>query len=75
MKLSPTENILKWTNQYQENTDLYLQFLNEFLEETEDDNDKIHSTELYATFKDWFKFNNPNAKIPKDREFSNNLKK
>jgi phage/plasmid-associated DNA primase len=74
-ELKPTENILKWTNQYQEDTDLYLQFLNDCAEKTNDDNDKIHSTDLYITFKEWFKFNNPNVKIPSDREFSKNVKK
>jgi P4 family phage/plasmid primase-like protien len=74
-ELKPTENILKWTNQYKEDTDLYLQFLNENTEETKNDKDKIHCATLYAIFKDWFKFNNPNAKIPSNKEFGINLRK
>jgi hypothetical protein len=74
-ELKPTENILKWTNQYKENTDLYLQFLNEYVEETTNENDKIHCVDLYFNFKEWFKSNNPNAKIPSDREFVRNLRK
>jgi phage/plasmid-associated DNA primase len=74
-ELNTTENILKWTKQYQENTDMYLQFLNEYVEDTDNDNDKIHCVDLYGIFKEWFKFNNPNAKIPSDREFVKNLRK
>jgi P4 family phage/plasmid primase-like protien len=72
-ELKATTNILKWTNQYQENTDLYLQFLNENTEENTDGH--IHCSTLYETFKYWFKNNNPNTKIPSNKEFVNNLKK
>ena len=71
-ELKPTDNILKWTNQYQEETDLYLQFLNDC---TEESTSHIHTTTLYEAFKDWFKMNNPNTKIPSNREFINNIKK
>jgi phage/plasmid-associated DNA primase len=74
-ELKSTENILKWTNQYKEDTDMYLQFCNENIEETDDDKDRIHCTVIYAQFKEWFKFNNPNSKIPNDKEFIKNLKK
>jgi P4 family phage/plasmid primase-like protien len=74
-ELKPTENILKWTNQYKEDTDLYLQFLNEFIEETIDENDKIHFADMYNVFKDWFRGNNPNVKIPSDKEVGRNFKK
>jgi hypothetical protein len=52
-----------------------LQFLNECTENTEDDNDKVHCVDLYGVFKDWFKCNNPNTKIPSDKEFSKCIKK
>ena len=74
-ELKPTNNILKWTGQYKEETDMYLQFLNEYLVETNDDNDRVFCLELYACFKDWFKSGNPNSKIPSDREFTKNLRK
>jgi P4 family phage/plasmid primase-like protien len=73
--LNVTENILKWTNQYKKDTDMYLQFLNEYVEETNDDKDRIHCVSIYSQFKEWFKFNNPNSKIPSDREFVKNLRK
>jgi phage/plasmid-associated DNA primase len=75
-QLNPTENIMKWTNQYKEDADLYLQFLNENTEDTNDNkNDRVHCIVLYGIFKDWFKYNNPNAKIPSNKEFINNIKK
>ncbi len=72
-ELNPTENILKWTNQYKEDTDLYLQFLNECTEESE--NISTHTIDIYDGFKVWFKNNNPNTKIPSNKEFQNNIKK
>ena len=74
-ELKLTNEILKWTNQYKENTDLYLQFINEHTQDTPNDTDKIHCVDLYEAFKNWFKFNNPNTKIPSDREFMKNIRK
>jgi putative DNA primase/helicase len=72
-ELKPTENILKWTNQYKEDTDLYLQFLNECTEESETAH--THAVDIYDGFKVWFKNNNPNTKIPSNKEFLNNIRK
>jgi prophage antirepressor-like protein len=55
--------------------DMYLQFLNENLEKTENEKDKILCTTLYETYKIWFKNNNPNAKIPSSKEFNKCTKK
>ena len=71
-ELKPTNNILKWTSQYQEDTDLYLQFLNECTEETET---HIKTSDIYDEFKVWFKAGNPGTKIPSNREFLSNIKK
>jgi hypothetical protein len=48
-ELKATDNILKWTNQYQENTDIYLQFLNENTGGNKEGH--IHCSTLYDTFK------------------------
>jgi P4 family phage/plasmid primase-like protien len=72
-ELKPTNNILRWTNKYQEETDIYLQFLTDNTEENKEGH--IHCSELYESFKFWFKNNNPNSKIPSNREFVNNIKK
>jgi hypothetical protein len=50
-----------------------LQFLNENTEESI--NGHIHCSTLYETFKYWYKNNNPNTKIPSNKEFTLNLKK
>lgn len=71
--LKATNNILKWTNQYKENTDMYLTYLNENTEENSDGH--IHCSNLYTVFKDWFKENNPNTKIPNNKEFVNGIKR
>jgi phage/plasmid-associated DNA primase len=71
--LGTTENILKWTNQYKEETDMYLQFINEYTEENIDGH--MHCVVLYETFKQWFKINNPNTKTPSNKEFVSNLRK
>jgi P4 family phage/plasmid primase-like protien len=72
-ELKPTENILKWTNQYKEDTDLYLQFINECTENSETEN--TLTVDLYEIFKTWYKNNNPNTKIPSNKEFLNNIRK
>ncbi|ATZ80273.1 D5 family helicase-primase [Bodo saltans virus] len=72
-KLNPTDNILKWTTQYQENTDLYLQYLLECTEESK--NEDVHCSVLYESFKGWFKINNPHAKLPSNKEFVANIRK
>jgi P4 family phage/plasmid primase-like protien len=72
-ELKPTNNISRWTNQYKEDTDMYLQFLNECTEENKDGH--IHCSTLYERFKEWFKTNNPHTKIPSNREFISSIKK
>lgn len=71
-KIVITENILKWTNQYKEDTDLYLTFLNECTYEA---NTHIRTSLLYEAFKKWFIVNNPRTHIPSNREFTINIKK
>jgi len=70
--LHVTKSISKWTNKYQENTDVYLSFL---IEKTKESDEYILNTELYEYFKEWFRNNNPNTKIPKNRDFITGIKK
>lgn len=74
-KLTATEEILKWTNMYKENTDVYLQFLNEHTIESEDEEDRLHCSDLYEIFKGWFKNNNPTTKVPNNKMFVDGLRK
>jgi P4 family phage/plasmid primase-like protien len=71
-ELKVTPEILQWTDKYKEDTDLYLNFLNECTEQCENN---IKTMILYEKFKLWFKVNNPNTKIPNNREFNNGIKK
>jgi phage/plasmid-associated DNA primase len=71
-KIVVTENILKWTNQYKEETDIYLNF---FTECTEEADTHISKSSIYEAFKTWFVMNNPKTHIPSNREFSTNIKK
>jgi hypothetical protein len=52
--------------------DIYLNFLNEC---TENSQKHIHFIDLYESFKLWFEQNNPNVKIPSNKEFYANIKK
>ena len=70
-ELATTNNILKWTEKYKEETDIYLNFLNEC---TEHSQTHIKTIDLYECFKSWFKVNKPNTKIPNNREFISNVK-
>jgi prophage antirepressor-like protein len=51
---------------------IYKRFLDEC---TREDNNNIHCSTLYKTFKVWFKNNNPYTKIPSNKEFVSNLRK
>jgi prophage antirepressor-like protein len=55
-----------------ENKCIYKMFLDEC---TKESNSNVHCSELYKTFKVWFKNNNPHAKIPSNKEFVLNLRK
>jgi hypothetical protein len=39
--LKPTKNILEWTNKYKEDTDTYLQFINECTIKSEEKNESF----------------------------------
>lgn len=55
--------------------DVYLQFLNENTENDENMKARIHCGTLYGIFENWYKINNPNIKVPNNKEFINNIKK
>ena len=71
-KIIVTENILKWTNRYKEETDVYLNFL---MECTETADTHIRLSIVYEAFKKWFVTNNPKTHIPSNREFSSCIRK
>jgi phage/plasmid-associated DNA primase len=71
-QLIPTNNILEWTNRYKEQTDIYFNYLSE---RTEHSDKHIHVSKLFEDFKLWYKTNNPNSKIPSNKDFLQGLKK
>lgn len=71
--MRPTDNILKLTNQYRENTDVVLNFLEECTQECK--SNIISTSQLYEKFKKWYAQNNPNRTIPCNRIFTSNIKK
>lgn len=71
-RLVATENILKWTNQYKEDTDIYLCFLNEC---TEQSDIHIRTSTLYNSFKKWFTEKNPKTIVPSNKAFIINIKR
>ena len=70
--LVPSNNIMKWTNQYKQNTCIFLCFLDENTHKSESD---IHCSHLYDSFKEWFRTNNPTTKIPNNKDFINGISK
>lgn len=69
--LKETKDILKFTKNYKETNDIYLQYIEERTEKSEK---HIHTSTLYADFKRWFVENNPRTKIPSNRVFVANLR-
>ena len=72
IKLETTEDILKWTNGYKEENDLYLTYLNERTKESEK---SAHTSDLFEDFKQWFRNNNPHEKIPNHKTFVKGIHK
>ena len=69
--LTATDKILKFTRNYKETNDIYLQYIEE---RTEKSDKHIHTSTLYVDFKRWFVSNNPKTKIPSNRVFVANLR-
>jgi phage/plasmid-associated DNA primase len=66
------KNVAKWTNQYKEDSDYYLKFLNECTEEC---NGRISTFDLHEGFSNWFEKNYPDEMTPKLLTFTKNIKK
>ena len=56
------DKVREATNLYKKNNDTYRQFIEEYV--IEDKKSIIRLKELYETYKQWFKENNPNQTIP-----------
>ncbi len=68
--LNEPKEVIESTQEYNINSDVYKQFLNDQYEITNEKTDTIKITELYRDFKLWIKMNNSNAgKEPNKNEF------
>lgn len=63
------KKVTKFTNKYQESSDVYLEFLNESFKETGKKEDYITINAMYSIFKSWFKECYSDRKAPGKREF------
>jgi phage/plasmid-associated DNA primase len=70
--LMPTNNVLRFTKKFKDETDIYLTFMEEM---TEESTEHIHTSTLYHEFKCWYMSNNPKQKIPSNRMFINEIRK
>ena len=70
--LHTTENIMKFTTKIKEDNDVIKQYLDERTK-TSDKHSLIR--DLYEDFKLWHSTNNPNKKIPTNREFGKEIRK
>jgi phage/plasmid-associated DNA primase len=71
--IKPTNNILKWTNKYKYNNDIYLQFLSEKTESSTLSH--IAATDLYNAFYTFYTENISKKDIPNNTIFYKNIEK
>jgi P4 family phage/plasmid primase-like protien len=68
------EEVLKYTRQYQEKCNVYMEYINEYLEMDNDPEYKgVKHTDVYKEFKVWFRNQYENAKCPVVKEFKEYL--
>ena len=72
--LKEPKEVTKFTDQYQESSNMYLEFWNETIEITNKNDDYITLTSLYEIFKSWLKNGYSHKKVPNKREFNNYIK-
>lgn len=70
--ITPTSNIMKWTNKYRKENDLYLSYIDDRLVAHPDG--KLLTKYLYKDFKEWFSVEYPSDKTPSCPVFKKGLK-
>ena len=68
------ESVLKYTRQYQENSDIYLEFINEFIVITNNDDDELDEGDAYDEFKNWHREAHSDKRMPSKGDFKLGLK-
>jgi len=67
--------IEKFTKEIQAQNDLYLEFIDDNLEQTKENDDLLNMNELYDEFKVWYEETFSNHKYPSKKEIKNYLTK
>ena len=67
--------VLKYTREYEKESDIYSEFIEEHIIEVDANNEKTSNKELYSIFKDWYRENRPGNKVPQMGEFKKDITK
>jgi len=63
--------VVTFTNKYQSDSDVYLEFINENIELTKNNDETLKLMDIYDTFKSWFKNAHSDKKTPTRNELKN----
>jgi P4 family phage/plasmid primase-like protien len=72
--LTEPPEVTRFTNRYQESSNVYLEFINDNVIETKKQSDYIKCTALYHVFRSWFKDSYSDRRAPSGKEFKDYLK-
>lgn len=67
--------VVKYTKDYQSDSDIYQQFIDEIIEITKDDKDILTIKEAFSDFKEWFRESHYEKKFPSKNEFIKEFEK
>ena len=62
------EEVIKYTKEYQERSDVYEQFINDVVEKTDNNKNMLKIMDIYNEFSNWFKRECNSLKVPKRGE-------
>lgn len=60
--------VIQYTNKYRENSDVFLEFINEVLEDTQNEDDVMTLDNIYKYFSNWYKQSGKTGKKCPDRK-------
>ena len=65
--------VTQHTKQYQQESDVMLEFINENIETTDDENDRLRVGDVYAAFKFWYRENHSDNRMPSKGEMKTHI--
>ena len=72
--LEEPAEVRRYTEKYQESSDVYLEFIHDEYEETGNNKDSMMMSGMFATFTAWFKQAYSGRRVPNKREFEEYMK-